>query len=139
MMADAPGGRLVFASFEFRRFPNGLCRAEVQLERQDGERFTGIAEGSGSVTVGLRCAAQASVSALQKVAPPERAFELLGVKAVSAFDSTIVIVSVSVRLENRRRRFVGTYVAVESSERAAAIAVLNATNRVLDGDVIARP
>ncbi len=138
MMADSPGGRLVFASFEFSRFPNGLYRAEVQLERPDGETITGIAEGSGTKTAGLRCAAQASVSALQKVTPPGRAFELLGVKAVSAFDSTIVIVSVGVRLESGPRRFVGSYVAAESSERAAAIAVLNATNRVLNSGVIAR-
>src|SRR5438445_582944 len=58
-------------------------------------------------------------------------FELLGVKAVRAFDATVVIVSLSVRTEGKAARMVGSYLTEGDATRGAALAVLNATNRVL--------
>ena len=130
--------RLLFSNFEFNRAPNGWCRARVELARRSGERYVGEQEGSGSLTLSLRYAAQASVAALQQVVDGGPAFELLGIKTVSAFDSTVVIVSVGVRFDGRRVRLVGSYVTEEGPERAAAIAVLNATNRYLGSDLFLR-
>lgn len=135
----ATSERLVFSGFEFNRYPNGLCRAEVNLERRSGELYHGMTEGSGSETGALRCAAKASVQALREFVNNRHEIELLGVKAVHAFDETIVIVSVGVRTDGRKKRFVGSYVAGDSAERAAAIAVLNATNRYLDSNMFSRP
>jgi hypothetical protein len=123
--------RFKFVDFEFERFPNGLCRATVGLQKRGGDPYTGTFEGSGSATGALRCAAQASLAALAQAVGAEYSFELLGVKTVSAFDQTIVIVALSVRGERNARQLVGSYVSHSDSERAAAIAVLSATNRFL--------
>lgn len=131
-------GRLIFVNFDFNQFPNGLCRAEVELHAPDGARYVGVSEGSGSVTGVLQCSARASIDALRQVVGEGRAIELLGVKSVHAFDSTIVVVSVGVNEGSTVRQFVGSYVAADGAERAAAVAVLNATNRYLGRDAVSR-
>src|SRR5712691_8540504 len=88
--------RLRFAEFVLDRLPNGRCRARVGLTWKDSEQFTGESEGLGSQAGELRCAAQACVTALEQAVQGGLGFELLGVKAVRAFDATVVIVSLAV-------------------------------------------
>ena len=60
--------------------------------------------------------------------------ELLGVKAVRAFDGWVVVVRVYAEVEGRTVRLLGA-ASCESEEglgQGAAIAVLDATNRVLE-------
>ena len=130
--------RLIFTDFKFSQFPDGRCHAEVELTRRSGDAVVGTREGRGTEIVALRCAAEATVDALQKVVDSDRSFELQGVKSVHAFDSVIVIVCVGVTDPRGHRRLVGTFVADRGAERAAAVAVLNATNRYLASDVFAR-
>lgn len=129
---DAFPERLRFAEFTLDRLPNGRCRARVGLTWRDSEQFTGEGEGLASQAGELRCAAQACVVALgQAVGQGGLSFELLGVKAVRAFDSTVVIVSLGVHGEGSGHRVVGSYLTEADSARGAALAVLNATNRIL--------
>ena len=86
----------------------------------------------------LRCAAEAAVQALQQAVEREVVLELLGVKSVRAFDATVVIVSLSVRSEGNAWRMVGSYLTETDPPRAAALAVMNATNRVLGNYVTTR-
>jgi hypothetical protein len=65
-------------------------------------------------------------------------FELLGVKAVRAFDATVVIVSLAVNGEGNGQRVVGSYLTEQDSARGAALAVLNATNRILGNRLFMR-
>ena len=123
--------RLRFAEFVLDRLPNGRCRARVGLTWKDSEQFSGENEGLGSQAGELRCSAQACVEALSQAVQGEMAFELLGVKAVRAFDAIVVIVSLSARQESRASRLVGAYLAEADPPRGAALAVLNATNRIL--------
>src|SRR5438105_1850690 len=111
--------------------PSGGCRATVVLASPDGREFTGESEGIISQAGELRCGAAATVRALERVVQPKLAFELLGVKAVRAFDATVVIVSLSARQEARASRLVGAYLTETDAPRGAALAVLNATNRIL--------
>ena len=69
--------RLRFAEFVLDRLPNGRCRAKVGLTWRDSEAFCGESEGLASQAGELRCAAEACV------------------KAVRAFDATVVIVSLA--------------------------------------------
>jgi hypothetical protein len=101
------------------------------LAAVDGREFTGECEGVISQAGELRCCAEATVRALERVVQPQLAFELLGVKAVRAFDATVVIVSLSARQEARASRLVGAYLTDDNPPRGAALAVLNATNRIL--------
>lgn len=130
---EASGGeqRLRFKDFAFQRLPSGRCSARVVLTWADGRQFTGEAEGVISQAGELRCCAGAAVRALEHAVQPKMGLELLGVKAVRAFDATVVIVSISARQEGRTSRLVGAFLTEDDAPRGAALAVLNATNRIL--------
>ena len=130
--------RLRFAEFTLDRLPNGRCRARVGLTWRDSEQFTGEGEGLASQAGELRCAAQACVVALGQAMQGGMSFELLGVKAVGAFDSTVVIVSLAVHGEGNGQRMVGSYLTDNDTARGAALAVLNATNRILGNRLFMR-
>jgi hypothetical protein len=129
--------RLRFAEFVLDRLPNGRCRAKVGLTWRDSEAFTGESEGLASQAGELRCAAQACVNALGQAVQGGMTFELLGVKAVRAFDATVVIVSLSTNAEGDQR-VVGSVLTEDDPARAAALAVLNATNRILGNRLFMR-
>ncbi len=135
MTAPARRERLKFLEFDFDRLPNGRYRARVVLEGDPGERFVGTAEGLGSEAAELRCAAEAAADALRGAVEEKLSFELLGVKAVRAFDSTVVIVALSCHNGIPAVRLVGSCLTQETPHRCAALAVLSATNRFL-GNVI---
>lgn len=126
--------RVKFSSFEFARFHKGRCRASVGLEQPDGVLIEESVEAfaAAETTSELRCSAQATLEALSKTVGDACTFELLGVKAIKAFDTTVIIVALTVRYEDQVRRLVGSYLAEENPEKGAALAVLNATNRFLD-------
>jgi hypothetical protein len=132
--------RLRFAEFTLDRLPNGRCRARVGLTWRDSEQFTGEGEGLASQAGELRCSAQACVVALGQAVQGGLSFELLGVKAVRAFDSTVVIVSLAVHGDGAGsgQRVVGSYLTEADTPRGAALAVLNATNRILGNRLFMR-
>jgi hypothetical protein len=139
-VADAALGRstrLRFVDFQFTTEANGQCRAQVGLELDPGERWTGIAEGLASDAGEMRCAAEATLRAIEQAVAGAVAFELLGVKSVRAFDTVVLIVSVVSRASGTTHRLVGSFLADQEQARGAALAVLNATNRLL-GNIFAR-
>ncbi len=124
--------RLRFSAFTLDRLPSGRCRARVVLGWQDSGEFEGESEGLASQAGELRCAAEACVIALTKAVKGEVKFELLGVKSVRAFDANVVIVSLSVPDQRQTHRLVGCFLTEDADPtKGAALAVLNATNRVL--------
>ncbi len=122
--------RLKFADFGFTRTPSGQCSADVQLEWDD-RIFRGRAIGQSSPMGDFRVAAEAALRALEDFAKDAMQLELLGIKHVRAFDSNLMIVSVSLRQGDQLTRLVGCYLAETDTRRGAAMAVLNATNRML--------
>jgi hypothetical protein len=123
--------RLKFADFSFTRTPSGQCSVQVTLEWDDG-MYVGRASGQSSSLGDFRVAAEATLRALEDFAKQTMRFELLGVKHVRAFDSNLLIVSLSVRHETGElTRLVGCYLAETDTRRGSAMAVLNATNRIL--------
>jgi hypothetical protein len=130
--------RLRFAEFVLDRLPNGRCRARVGLTWKESEQFTGTNEGLGSQAGELRCAAQACVDALAGAVEGAMTFELLGVKAVRAFDATVVIGSLAGPGDGSGHRVVGSYLTETDAPRGAALAVLNATNRILGNRLFMR-
>lgn len=124
--------RLRFAEFTMERLASGRCQARVVLEWPESGEFVGECEGLASQAGELRCAAQACVFALSKAVRGEIRFELLGVKAVRAFDANVVIVSLAIPTQAETQRLVGCYLTADvDPSRGAALAVLNATNRIL--------
>lgn len=124
--------RLRFSEFVLDRLPNGRCRSRVTLGWQDGAEFSGEAEGLASQSGELRCAADACVLALTRATSNELRFEVLGVKAIRAFDANVVIVSLSLPSGDRPQRLIGCFLTEDADPtKGAALAVLNATNRIL--------
>jgi hypothetical protein len=128
--------RLGFGSFTFTRSPAGRCVVQVELE-YDGKRFVGRTEGQSSPIGDLRLGAEAAMQAVESFAAGGLGLELMGVKLVRAFDANVVIVSVTQRAA-RGTRLVGCYLADRDAVRGAALAVLNATNRVLGNYIATR-
>jgi hypothetical protein len=122
--------RLRFTEFALDRLSNGRCRARVLLTLMEDSEFKGESDGLASQAGELRCSAQACVEALTRSVGDAVKFELFGVKAVRAFDSTVVIVSLALTGETGAHRVVGCCLTDDPC-RGAALAVLNATNRVL--------
>ena len=117
-------------SFGLEELRNGDTRAVVELTWADGDLTRGSRTGHSGEPGTMRSAAQACLDAL---APKlgAVAFELLGVKAVRAFDATVVVVSLSVIGGVSGPRLVGSALVEESGiSRGAVIAVLQATNRL---------
>src|SRR5579862_3033132 len=128
--------RLRFSNFRFARTPSGLCTAEV--EWLDGVTVVGRATGQSSPMGDLRVAAEAALHALENFAGGALAFELAGIKALRAFDANIVIVAVGLRKGEGPTRLLGSYLAEQDPVRAAVVAVLNATNRILGNFISTR-
>ncbi|MGE0354527.1 MAG: alpha-isopropylmalate synthase regulatory domain-containing protein [Gemmatimonadales bacterium] len=131
-MAPPPAPeRVRFSEFALERLANGRCQARVCLTLGEDREFHGRAEGLSSQAGELRCSAQACVDALAQAVGNAVAFELFGVKAVKAFDSMVVIVSIALQTGEDGHRVVGCCLTDEDVARGAALAVLNATNRIL--------
>jgi hypothetical protein len=124
--------RVRFSRFDFQRSQSGNCSAEVTLE-MDGVMHRGQSSGPSSPLGDLRISAEACLKALTGFVGGNE-FELMAVKHVRAFDSNLAIVSVSHRHGEATYPLVGCYLAKDDVCRGAAIAVLNATNRVLSNE-----
>lgn len=109
------------------------------LERKDGTRHEGNAEGTNTLQGGLRAGALATLRASEAAAAGRVKLEFVGVKAVRAFDAWVTIVAVRARAGDRTYQLLGSMADIEDpTPRSAALALLDGTNRVmemyLDGD-----
>jgi hypothetical protein len=129
--SDGRRERLRFTAFSFTRSPSAFCNAHVELEWTDGMRFQGRAEGIASPAGDLRLAAEATLRAISQFSKGAISFEVIGVKALRAFDANVVIVSVLARRQGTEQRLLGCHLADEDSLRSAVLATLQATNRIM--------
>lgn len=125
------GERLRFSGLEFRKLPSGLGAATVSLEFPQGQRYVGRSEGVSSSWGDLRLAVEATLKALAEYTRHEDVFELVGVKALRAFDTNVIMVSVMARREGKPLQLVGCRIADGDPLQSAVLATLQATNRLL--------
>ena len=134
--------RVRLSNFSFTRTPNGQCAAVVEVEWLDGVHVAGRSSGQSSPTYDMRISAEATLQALENFAKQLGGdmfnFELLGVKALRAFDANVVIVSVAFRRPDGQVRLLGCHLAEEDPLRSTVIAILNATNRVVGNFIASR-
>lgn len=124
--------RLRFEDFVLEAFQDGFCRAEATLEWV-GSLYTGQSEGTHTLEGGLRAGAEAVLRAAEKATDGAFRLKLRGAKAVRAFDAWVVIVSLEGESRAEAYRLMGAYACPdEETARGAALAVLDATNRVLE-------
>jgi hypothetical protein len=130
--------RLRFTGFSYERSPAGRVSCQVTLEWAPGESVAGRAEGQASPAGDSRLGAEAAIRALEAFTERKISFELVGVKVVRAFDANVVIASLIQHGDEGPERLLGCYLADGDMVRGAALAVLNATNRVLGNFISAR-
>jgi hypothetical protein len=109
--------------------PDQLVRYTVTLE-WGGTEYTGNATGEQGEPLELRTIAAAALEAVRAVVPTELQIRLAGVKQVRAFDADLIIISLY-RPDGTPHNLVGAVVTGPDTRRAAAVAVLNALNRLL--------
>lgn len=135
---NEPQKRIRFESCEIETFPDSRCRCRVTLRWTGGSQYSGEAEGTETQQGRLRLGALACLRAAEAAAGGRLVLELRGIKAVRAFDASVVIVSVRGRSSEERYDLLGSATspdidaeAARGSVRGAALAILDATNRVL--------
>ncbi len=124
-----PHDRVRLEEFEVAQLPAGRCAGRVAVAWQPGSDFVGTAEGAGTPQGELRCAAEATARALERATRNKVALQVLAVRAIAGFDTVLVVVSFEAH--DLEERLVGSCLIKEQPSRAAALAVLHATNRRL--------
>lgn len=133
-MIDRAPRVVKFVKAELTEAPGSRCVARVELKQDAGPPSVGTAEGGCSETDGLRSVAQAAANALIRITSTgEDGLDVRGLEIQETFGRRIVMLTVSAYYFRQRRDLMGLCAIEDSTEavRAAALAVLNATNRFL--------
>ena len=124
--------RLRFEEFQLDRFPNGLARVRVRVDWTRDRSYFGEAEGNQTLEGEVRAAAEATLKAAGRASEGRLELDLRGAKALKVFDAWVVVVMVRAWIEDDALQLMGAYPCPdEDTPRGAAMAVLDATNRVL--------
>ena len=126
--APEPRRRVRFVSIQLEQPRIGRVIARVELEWA-GRTHLGEYEGESGFALELRAAAAATLVALEEVMGGRVKFQLVGIKPFRAFDADVVVALL--RSDVDGKSLIGAALAADAPFRAAAVAVLNATNRVL--------
>jgi hypothetical protein len=128
LLTARPPRQVRFVLTRFENLDEGRCAAYVELQGP-GASYTGRAEGGSRDVGGLRAAAEATAGALRDLG---HAVTLQDVQSIRAVGEFAVAVRVKAEHGHETRELVGFCLAGDDPMRAAALAVLNATNRFLD-------
>lgn len=125
--------RVKFAGTEVRSSPKATAEVvSVKLQRRR-QFFVGRHKNGGStvVTEEISHAAEATLDALRQVVGNDTTIALKTVGPVAALGQSFVLAVVDVTLQGRTHSLMGVCPLTLNPSRDAALAVLDATNRVL--------
>jgi hypothetical protein len=120
--------RVLFSSATIQNIGGDRCAVHVEV-RGSRTTYRGSAEGGCEEQEQLRCAAQATITALRDLG---HRVELDTVEALNILGEWTVALRVLAEHEGVRRKLVGFCVAGNDVLQATVFALLNATNRFLD-------
>ena len=128
--------RLRFDDLTRESGTDGRCRVTVKLE-WCGRTMEGSVEGLETQHGRVRASAEACMAVATAAAGKRVHLELIGVKAVRAFDGWVVVTRLIADDGSGTTRLLGASSTEDESgvERAACLAVLDATNRILERHV----
>ncbi len=131
--------RISLEKFEVWQHPDARWAARVVLAwRPGGKASVGTAEGDGSPQGQVRCAAEGTARALELSVDGTVAITVLAVKVIDGFDTVLTVVSLTSRVDALAERVAGACIINGEPARAAVLAVLSATNRLI-GKVVRGP
>lgn len=130
LAAPQPRRRVYLArvNMEYPRIGRAIVTTVLEWR---GELFEARLEGESGPAVELRLAALATISALEQVLEGKLTFSLVGIRSLRAFDQDLVVALTRSEQESVDRPLVGISLATQTLWHGAALAVLNATNRLL--------
>lgn len=128
LVSPQPARRVRFLRARMEHPAARRAVASVSVE-WNGHVFERDAEGESGEALDLRLAALATLRTVEAVIEGALSFRLVGIKSMRAFDTDLVVVLL--HTEHGQAPLIGASLARESPHQSAAIAVLNATNRVL--------
>lgn len=118
---------------EHESFPDSRCRCTVSLSWLDGDSVQSVAEEPDTQQGQLRAGAVACLQAQEAVTEGRLSLHLGGVKAVRAFDTWVIIAQVRADGADQSYRLIGSVdIPGDTMARGAALASLDATNRILE-------
>lgn len=126
------GRALYFEDVEVRgsRAKGVACKVTL---RRGTEQFVGEAEGFETERSRVEIAARAALAAIALCDGNDLRLSFEGAKVISAFDRELVLVGVMVRQGRGMVLLTGSCEVKDGLETASALAVLNATNRWVEG------
>ena len=127
-MTGRPARQVLFLSAAIQNVSTGRCSVQVEI-RGLVTTYKASVEGGCTEQEQLRSAAEATISALQKLG---LRIELDAVELVNILGDWTVALRVLADHEGERRRLLGFCAAGNDALKATAFAVLNATNRFLE-------
>lgn len=109
------------------------CIVRVAVDWVSGEVVHGTARGTDTPQGRVSAGAAAAIEAIAGAVEGTVSVHVRGTKLVRAFDTLLVIVALRAQSRGRRYDLIGSTVAPEDDlARGAALAVLDATNRILE-------
>ena len=134
-MADG-ASRAQLKEVGLERLDDGNCLVRVEMVHKLSaalhQKYIGKAKGEFSPASVMRCAAEATLQALERAFhTKEGDLTFVDIKDVESFDKPAVIVAVNARHEGKTWRLVGFCEVVKDVKTTAAMAVCNALNRFL--------
>ena len=127
-MIERPHRKVRFLKVEVKVLPKGRCRAFVDLVRDTGDVFVGSADGRDSARLDVVAAATGD-AIRQIVGGSDDTLVVRGAVIMPTFGVRAVVAAASIVYENQKGYVQGICVVHDDPNKAAALAVLNATNR----------
>ena len=125
--------RLRLLSCQLERAPGARSRVTVAFaDGDDGAPLVRHEEGPTCTGGDLRLAALATLAAVSHATAGTLRLELVGVKSMRAFDTTVMVVGLLAHLDGVTSRVIGTAVADEDALAGVARATLHALNRLAE-------
>jgi hypothetical protein len=133
--------RLLFYGHQVESERSNTVKHKVEIEWRD-KRYVGTASAADVARAKLEAVAEATLRAVEAALQDNMGegkreaptLSLDGVKTVEAFDRKFVLVAVHAIAGRDVSRLAGTHVADESTDRAAILATLQATDRWVRGN-----
>lgn len=128
-MIKWPERRVKFAGAEVRSSPKPVV--SIKLQRR-GQSIVGRhQDASSAVTEEISHAAEATLDALRQVVGKETTIALQAVGPIAALGQSFVLAIIEVTMQGQTHTLMGVCPLSLNPSRDAALAVLDATNRVL--------
>ena len=122
--------RIKLENFEIDQEPKTRCTSRVTLEWDSGDGFLATAAGEDSPRGHLRSGAEAAAHALEMASGGTVDLDVLAIKEIEGFDTVLVIVAMKSDAAEISERLSGSCLIKGHPPRSAAMAVLDATNRL---------